>query len=536
MDAAAGEVVGRQTRTHPLLLHALTEQLPPSSTPVRNRGPMESHDTFCSSASTLAATPANAPARSHTLLKFSSLRSDFSGTMKYWEEPVINTLQGRPLLATLTVCCAIGFLLFGYDQGVMGGLIGGADFLETFPALANNSTLLGATVAIYEIGALIGSIFASVYGERLGRRRAMILGCVFALTGGAGGSDGPNALAILIFFRVWTGLGIGMLTSLLPAFHAECSPAKYRGSIVLLDLVACACGLTLSFWLSFATSSGSPNKAGPGKPAPSSSRRRLAVYAEIETAIAIEREAGVTRWSDAFRPGPQALRYRTFLGMDSTEIFTKSVGLSHNLSLILSGVNGINSLCFVILGTFLIDRVGRVRLMWTTAAMQAVMFAVMAGVLADGNPSYGEGVTGACMLFFFFASFSVGWLGPSWLYPSEVTPLATRAIAASLSSASNWIWNFLIVMVAPPAIDGIKGKFYIVFAVTNALLVPMLYFLYPEPARLSLEEIDALFADGNVQMRRSPRAPVEGFVAPVAKYVVDSDKVMRGEEEQIEKL
>jgi hypothetical protein len=30
----------------------------------------------------------------------------------------------------------------------MGGLIGGPDFLDTFPALANNSTLLGATVAI----------------------------------------------------------------------------------------------------------------------------------------------------------------------------------------------------------------------------------------------------------------------------------------------------------------------------------------------------------------------------------------------------
>ncbi|BGP71192.1 putative Sugar transporter STL1 (putative) [Rhodotorula toruloides] len=519
--------------------------------------------------------------------------------MKYWDEPVTNTLQGRPLLAALTVCCAIGFLLFGYDQGVMGGLIGGADFLETFPALANNSTLLGATVAIYEIGALIGSIFASVYGERLGRRRAMILGCVFALTGGAiqGGSDGPNALAILIFFRVWTGLGIGMLTSLLPAFHAECSPAKYRGSIVLLDLVACACGLTLSFWLSFATSyisggaqwrfplsfqavfplivlivvaflpdsprwlaqQGRTDEARAVLLRYNGPEEAAAVYAEIETAIAIEREAGVTRWSDAFRPGPQALRYRTFLGMgalfaqqctgvsleadaqlapraDSTEIFTKSVGLSRNLSLILSGVNGINSLCFVILGTFLIDRVGRVRLMWTTAAMQAVMFAVMAGVLADGNPSYGEGVTGACMLFLFFASFSVGWLGPSWLYPSEVTPLATRAIAASLSSASNWIWNFVVVTVSPPALDGIKGKYYIVFAILNALLVPMLYFFYPETARLSLEEIDALFANGNVQMRRSPRSPVEGFVAPVAKHVVDSDKVMRGEEEQIEKV
>ncbi|BGO92267.1 hypothetical protein NBRC10512_001187 [Rhodotorula toruloides] len=512
--------------------------------------------------------------------------------MKYWDEPVTNTLQGRPLLAALTVCCAIGFLLFGYDQGVMGGLIGGADFLDTFPALANNSTLLGATVAIYEIGALVGSIFASVYGERLGRRRAMILGCVFALTGGAiqGGSDGPNALAILIFFRVWTGLGIGILTSLLPAFHAECSPAKYRGSIVLLDLVACACGLTLSFWLSFATSyigggaqwrfplsfqavfplivlivvaflpdsprwlaqQGRTDEARAVLVRYNGPEEAAAVYAEIETAIAIEREAGVTRWSDAFRPGPQALRYRTFLGMGalfaqqctgvnvisyySTEIFTKSVGLSRNLSLILSGVNGINSLCFVILGTFLIDRVGRVRLMWTTAALQAVIFAIMAGVLANGSPSYGEGVTGACMLFFFFASFSVGWLGPSWLYPSEVTPLATRAIAASLSSASNWIWNFVVVTISPPALDGIKGKYYIVFAVLNALLVPMLYFLYPETARLSLEEIDALFADGNVQMRRSPRAPVEGFVAPVAKHIVDSDKVVRGEEEQIEKV
>jgi hypothetical protein len=51
-------------------------------------------------------------------------------------------------------------------------------------------------------------------------------------------------------------------------------------------------------------------------------------------------------------------------------------------------------------------------------------------------------------------------------------------------------------------------------------------------------EIDALFADGNVQMRRSPRSPVEGFVAPVAKHVIDSDKVLRGkgEEEQIEKV
>jgi len=47
---------------------------------------------------------------------------------------------------------------------------------------------------------------------------------------------------------------VGVLTSLLPAFHAECAPARYRGSIVLLDLVMCASGLTLSFWLAYGMS------------------------------------------------------------------------------------------------------------------------------------------------------------------------------------------------------------------------------------------------------------------------------------------
>ncbi|GAA6007633.1 sugar porter family MFS transporter [Rhodotorula paludigena] len=504
----------------------------------------------------------------------------------YWDRPLGNSLTGLPLLTVLTLCCGTGFLLFGYDQGVMGGLIGGEDFLNTFPSLRTNSTLLGATVAIYEIGALFGSLFASLYGDVLGRRKALIIGCFFAFTGGAvqGGSDGPNALAILIFFRIWTGLGIGVLTSLLPAFHAECSPARYRGSIVLLDLVACACGLTLSFWLSYGLSFVNNSAQWrfplsfqaifplivlflvavlPDSPRWLAQKGRLdearevlvryngkeeaeIIFAEIEMAIAMEQQAAVHSWFDAFRGGPQKFRYRTLLGMGalfaqqmtgvnvisyySTVIFTESVGLSRNLALILSGCNGINSLCFVIVGMFLVDRVGRVRLMWITAACHVAFFATMAGVLHSGTPSYGEGVTGACMLFLFFATFSFGWLGPSWLYPSEVMPLATRAAGASLSSMSNWIWNFVIVMVTPPAIEGIQGYYYIVFAVTNALLVPMLLCFYPETARLSLEEIDALFADGKVHLRRSPREPVQGFIEGVSNGVK-----VQGETQHVEK-
>lgn len=39
-------------------------------------------------------------------------------------------------------------LLFGYDQGVLGGLLTGRPFQEQFPSLTTNSNLRGATVAI----------------------------------------------------------------------------------------------------------------------------------------------------------------------------------------------------------------------------------------------------------------------------------------------------------------------------------------------------------------------------------------------------
>jgi hypothetical protein len=70
--------------------------------------------------------------------------------------------------------------------------------------------------------------------------------------------------------------------------------------------------------------------------------------------------------------------------------------------------------------------------------MQTCFMAVMAGVLQKDVPSKGEGIVGATMLFLFYATFSAGWLGPSWLYGSEISPLATRSAAASLASVSNW--------------------------------------------------------------------------------------------------
>ena len=81
----------------------------------------------------------------------------------------------------------------------------------------------------------------------------------------------------------------------------------------------------------------------------------------------------------------------------------------------------------------------------------------------------------------------------TWLYPAEITPLNIRAPANAISTTANWIFNFMVVMVTPPAFASIGYKTYIIFAVINAFMVPSVYFFFPETAYRSLEEMDEIF-------------------------------------------
>ncbi|KZT35183.1 general substrate transporter [Sistotremastrum suecicum HHB10207 ss-3] len=503
--------------------------------------------------------------------------------MKPLSDPWRTSLSGAPLTASYTVACGVAFLLFGYDQGVMGGLVGSEHFLKVFPSLAGNPTLLGTTVAIYEIGAFFGSIICSAFSDRLGRRISVLTASLVVFVGAALQAASVN-LAMLIVFRVFTGLGIGVLTSITPSFHAECVPAKIRGRIVSVQLILCAVGLTTSFWVDYGCSYVNGQFAWrfpvalqclfpiitivlllflPDSPRWYVEQGRIddardvlirlngvkmgeAILQEIQEAASLEAKVASNSYFDVFKNNDQSFRYRTLLSIGSlffqqmtgvnmisyysAVIFQQSVGLSANLSLLLSGFNGLNSLFWITFTTFfLIDRVGRVRLMMWTAAIQVAIFAVLAGVLHDVTGSKANGIVGAAMLFLFFATFSIGWLAPSWLYPAEITPLAIRGSAASLGSASNWIFNFLVVEITPTGIANIGSKYYIIYACTNLMIVPLLYFFYPETSKLSLEAIDALFADGKVYMRRSPNEPIHVDSSPsnqsAADVMVDEGKV-----------
>lgn len=184
-------------------------------------------------------------------------------------------------------------------------------------------------------------------------------------------------------------------------------------------------------------------------------------------------------------------------------LFQDSIKTTHSLALLLGGVNMIVYSIFATTSWFIIERAGRRQLfLWGTMGQMCSMIIVFACLLPGSihgqdsqigiNAAKGAGVG----LFTYIAFFGATWLPLPWLYPAEINPLRTRARANAVSTCSNWLFNFLIVMITPIMISSISWGTYLFFACMNACFIPIIYFFYPETKKRSLEEIDLIFAKG----------------------------------------
>lgn len=62
--------------------------------------------------------------------------------------------RGRSLQVAISGCCLLAFTLFGYDQGVFGGILQNQDWLEQFGYPSDSET--GIIVSSYNLGCLLG--------------------------------------------------------------------------------------------------------------------------------------------------------------------------------------------------------------------------------------------------------------------------------------------------------------------------------------------------------------------------------------------
>lgn len=82
-----------------------------------------------------------------------------------------------------------------------------------------------------------------------------------------------------------------------------------------------------------------------------------------------------------------------------------------------------------------------------------------------------------------------------WCYPPEILPLKIRAKGAALAAAADFLGNFIVVEITPPALQNIGYKTYIIFAVLNIVNAIIVWAFYPETAGSTLESVDFLFTN-----------------------------------------
>lgn len=125
--------------------------------------------------------------------------------MKYFVDKTgVPWLKGASLTAAITSVCSMAFLLFGYDQGVMSGVIISKYWLNQ---MGNPSNVVVATItSVYDLGAMFGALLAALTADQMGRKRALIFGTLL-LTIGCILMGAAMEMIMMIFGRIFTGLG-----------------------------------------------------------------------------------------------------------------------------------------------------------------------------------------------------------------------------------------------------------------------------------------------------------------------------------------
>ena len=135
----------------------------------------------------------------------------------------------------------------------MSGIITEPMFLEVFPQMEphnKSGAIQSLVVAIYEVGCLIGALGIIWFGDRLGRRRSILLGaCIMII--GALIQTASFGMAQLIVGRIVTGIGNGMNTSTIPVYQSEIAPPKTRGFLVLFEGALITLGIVIAYWTNY---------------------------------------------------------------------------------------------------------------------------------------------------------------------------------------------------------------------------------------------------------------------------------------------
>ncbi|POY74991.1 hypothetical protein BMF94_1967 [Rhodotorula taiwanensis] len=448
------------------------------------------------------------------------------------------TVQGSSRRLVLAISCfaSLGVFLFGYDQGVMSGVITGPYFKAYFHQ--PDRVELATMVAILEIGAFITSLLAGRVGDIFGRRATIFAGaCIFTLGGLF--QAFATGFRMMVFGRIISGFGVGFLSMCVPVYQSEISPAENRGKLACIEFTGNVSGYAFSVWLdyfcSFITSDFSwrlpllmqsvigavlaigtlflpesprwlldteqdeegmgvlADLHGDGDP---EDERAQEEFREIKEGVIAEREFGDRSYKAMWR------RYRVLSCLPNSisyyaPLVFESAGWIGRDAILMTGVNALIYVMSTVPTWYLVDSLGRRPILLSGATIMAVALS-LCGFFLWMDKGYTPVAVVSCVIVY-NAAFGFSWGPIPWLYPAEILPNAFRVKGVSLSTASNWFSNYVVGEMTPINQEVLGWKMYPMHAGFCVLSFLLVFFTYPETRGMPLEEMaraaDELFGD-----------------------------------------
>ncbi|KAK3348507.1 hypothetical protein B0H65DRAFT_523499 [Neurospora tetraspora] len=471
-------------------------------------------------------------------------------------------------------------LLFGYDTGTINGVIAMKYWQQNFSTgytdvkgeLTISPSQQSLIVSILSAGTFVGALASPLLADKIGRRWSLIISSwVFNL--GVLMQVISVAIPLFVAGRFFAGLGVGLLSALVPLYQSETAPKWIRGLIVGAYQLAITIGILLAAIVNNGThkrdDTGSYRipialqwlfsviliigmhflpetpryciKRGDmtGATRSLAKIRRLlpnnsAIIEEIEEIRAnylYEMSLGNSSYLGCFRKGMlkrmltgmvlqilQQLTGVNFIFYYGTQFFENS-GIKNPfiISVTLATVNFLSTIPAVLV----FDKYGRrPLLLWGGVAMCICHFMVATlGTTTTGQTASGvitvlnSGGQKASIAFvcMFIASFAATWGPLAWVVTSELYPLKHRSQMLSISTATNWLFNWAIAYSTPylvnygPGNANLQSKIFFIWGTACLLCVAFVYFYIFETKGLSLEEVDEMYQTPGLKAKNSSK-------------------------------
>lgn len=429
----------------------------------------------------------------------------------------------------LSITAALGGFLFGFDTAVISGAERAIQEIWKLSDLVH-----GLAIASALYGTVIGALFGGIPADKFGRKKSLLWIGLFYLIS-AVGSGMAWDVESFIFFRFIGGLGVGASSVVAPMYISEIAPAKNRGLLVALYQFNIVFGILMAYLSNYLIGTAEIYQEWrlmlgvEAIPAliysalifriPESPRWILSKFNDetqareiliktdpegVDEAIklALEEEKRMTKkgsFSALFSRNFKATTILAIMmaffnqvsGINAIIYFAPRVfemaGISTENALISTIGIGFVNLIGTFLGLYLIDRIGRKKLMYIGSFGYIISLSLMAfNFLVGGIDSFWLPI----FVFGFITSHAIGQGSVIWVFISEVFPNELRAYGQSIGSFTHWILAALIANVFPYFANLFgPGYIFAFFAVMMGWQLGWVALKMPETKGRSLESI-----------------------------------------------